>query len=213
MAEMTPVSFKARDGLEIRGFLTLPQGSGGKNLPLIVHPHGGPFGPYDDWSFDPEVQLLANRGYAVLQVNFRGSGNYGARSSARATSSGAAPCRTTSPTPPSGRSRKASPTRTAICIYGASYGAYASAMGAAKEPDLYKCAVGYVGVYDMGMMYSHGDIQRSNYGTNFLKEALGERAVVAHEDGGPDQGADVHHRRRRGRPRARRSTPRPCARR
>src|SRR5262249_24759140 len=66
-----------------------------------------------------------------------------------------------------------------VCIYGASYGAYASAMGAAKEPDLYKCAVGYVGVYDMGMMYSRGDIQKSNFGQPFLKERLGTGDAIA----------------------------------
>ncbi|HEY5079318.1 MAG TPA: prolyl oligopeptidase family serine peptidase, partial [Opitutaceae bacterium] len=78
MAQMTPISFVSRDGLTIHGYLTLPLDFvPGKPGPLIVHPHGGPFGIRDDWGFDPEVQLLANRGYAVLQVNYRGSGGYG----------------------------------------------------------------------------------------------------------------------------------------
>lgn len=77
MAVMTPVKYKARDGLEINAFLTIPRGSRGKNLPVIINPHGGPFTIYDSWGFNNETQMLANRGYAVLQVNFRGSGNYG----------------------------------------------------------------------------------------------------------------------------------------
>ena len=67
----------SRDGLPLHGYLTLPPGSDGKNLPLIVNPHGGPIGPRDNWGFNWEAQLLASRGYAVLQVNYRGSGGYG----------------------------------------------------------------------------------------------------------------------------------------
>jgi len=77
MAKMRPITFAARDGMQLYGYLTLPVGREPKPLPLIVHPHGGPFGPRDSWGFNPEVQFLANRGYAVLQVNFRGSGGYG----------------------------------------------------------------------------------------------------------------------------------------
>jgi dipeptidyl aminopeptidase/acylaminoacyl peptidase len=102
--------------------------------------------------------MLAAAGYAVLQVNFRGSGNYGRAHSQAARSSGARRCRTTSPMPRAGRSAKASPTPR-ICIYGASYGAYSAMMGAAREPGLYQCAAGYVGVYDLPLMYTRGDIQ------------------------------------------------------
>ncbi len=72
MAAMKPIQYRARDGLTIHGYLTLPTGSSGKNVPLIVNPHGGP-SARDVWGFDPEVQFLANRGYAVLRMNFRGS--------------------------------------------------------------------------------------------------------------------------------------------
>ena len=77
MAPMEPITVTARDGLKLRGYLTLPPGSDGKNLPLVVNVHGGPHGPRDEWGYNWEVQLLANRGYAVLQINFRGSGGYG----------------------------------------------------------------------------------------------------------------------------------------
>src|SRR5262249_6931838 len=76
MAEMKPITYKSRDGLTIHGYLTLPPTSAGTNLPMVVHPHGGPL-LRDTWEFDPEVQFLANRGYAVLQMNFRGSSGYG----------------------------------------------------------------------------------------------------------------------------------------
>src|SRR5262249_30239786 len=75
LAEMTPITYQARDGLTIHGYLTLPCG-GRKSLPLVVHPHGGPWAR-DTWQYDAEVQFLANRGYAVLQMNFRGSTGYG----------------------------------------------------------------------------------------------------------------------------------------
>ena len=75
-AEMKAIRYRARDGLEISGFLTLPAGRDAKGLPLIVMPHGGPFAR-DDWGYDPWVQYLADRGYAVLQPNYRGSTGFG----------------------------------------------------------------------------------------------------------------------------------------
>jgi len=77
MAEVKPISFTNRDGQKIHGYLTLPFGKEAKNLPLVVNPHGGPHGIRDWWGFDPQNQLLAQNGMAVLQVNFRGSGGYG----------------------------------------------------------------------------------------------------------------------------------------
>src|SRR3546814_7326729 len=74
MAERRPITLQARDGAVLRGFLTLPPGREPKHLPLVVMPHGGPFGSQDTWDWDADAQMLASRGYAVLQVNFRGSG-------------------------------------------------------------------------------------------------------------------------------------------
>jgi dipeptidyl aminopeptidase/acylaminoacyl peptidase len=149
MAAVKPVQLKARDGVPMRGYLTLPQGKGERNLPLVVYPHGGPFGVYDVWGFDTDPQILAAAGYAVLQVNFRGSGNYG-RSFYQ---SGALKWGLAMQDDLTDATRWAIDQgiadRSRICIYGASYGAYASLMGAAKEPDLYRCAAGYVGIYDL----------------------------------------------------------------
>lgn len=149
LAMMEPMKFTARDGLEIEVFVTVPKGSDGKNLPLIVNPHGGPFGPYDSWGYNPEVQMLANRGFAVMQVNFRGSGNYGKEFREKGYRQWGKVMQDdlTDATRWAIAKGIADPGR--ICLYGASYGAYASLMGAAKEPNLYRCAVGNVGTYDL----------------------------------------------------------------
>lgn len=179
LARMQPISIKARDGLPLEGFLTLPVGSGGKNLPLVVNPHGGPFGPYDEWGYNPEVQLLASRGYAVLQLNYRGSGNYGRafQHAGYKQWGGAMQDDLTDATHWAVAQGIADPKR--ICIYGASYGGYAALEGVAKEPNLYRCAIGYVGVYDMPLMFGGGDIHESMYGHNFLVETLGEKNLDA----------------------------------
>jgi dipeptidyl aminopeptidase/acylaminoacyl peptidase len=146
---MEPMKFKARDGLDIEVFVTIPKGSSGKNLPLIVNPHGGPFGPYDNWGYNPEVQMLASRGYAVMQVNFRGSGNYGKEFREKGYRQWGKTMQDdlTDATRWAISQGIADPGR--VCIYGASYGVYAALMGAAKEPMLYRCAVGNVGTYDL----------------------------------------------------------------
>lgn len=173
MSEMKLVSFDARDGRRIHAWLTVPKGSDGKKLPLIVNPHGGPHGPYDEWGFNPEVQLFASRGYAVLQPNFRGSGGFGKEfeESGYRQWGGSMQDDVTDATLWAIKEGIADQDR--VCIYGASYGAYASLMGVAKEPDLYQCAIGFVGVYDLKMMYKRGDIRERDSGVDFLEEILG----------------------------------------
>jgi dipeptidyl aminopeptidase/acylaminoacyl peptidase len=179
MGEMRPVTITARDGVVVHGYLTLPHGSDGKNLPLVVNPHGGPFGIYDDWSFSVESQLLASRGYAVLQVNFRGSGNYGRAFMHSGYQQWGRKMQDDVTDATHWAIKEGIADSRRICIYGASYGGYAALMGVAKEPSLYRCAVGYVGVYDMQTMYHAGDIQDSRSGENFLKETLGEQDLDA----------------------------------
>lgn len=179
LSEQRQVSLKARDGMALEGLLTIPRGSDGRNLPLVVNPHGGPFGISDNWGYDFEVQLLASRGYAVLQVNFRGSGGYGRafEHAGYKQWGGTMQDDITDATKWAIAQGIADPKR--ICIYGASYGAYAALMGVAKEPSLYRCAIGYVGVYDMDLMFHGGDIHESMYGHNFLAETLGEQNLQA----------------------------------
>lgn len=179
MAESKPVQLVARDGSPLHGYLTLPRGVEPRNLPLVVLPHGGPFGVRDMWHFDDEAQMLAGAGYAVLQPNFRGSGGYGRtfREAGARQWGLAMQDDVTDATKWAIQQGIADPRR--ICIYGASYGAYAAVTGAAKEPGLYRCAAGYVGVYDLPMMHTRGDVQRRGSGDTYLNQWIGPRNELA----------------------------------
>ena len=148
LCEMTPFKYESRDGLTINGYLTLPKNGAGENVPLVINPHGGPWAR-DGWGFNPEVQFLANRGYAVAQINFRGSVGYG-RAFWEASFK------------EWGKKMQddvtdgvqwlidqgiADPKR--VAIYGGSYGGYATLAGLAYTPDLYACGVDYVGVSNL----------------------------------------------------------------
>ncbi|RVT51758.1 S9 family peptidase [Rubrivivax albus] len=148
MAAMQPIRYTARDGLEIPGYLTLPLGRPAKNLPCVVNPHGGPWAR-DGWGFNPEVQFLANRGYCVLQMNFRGSTGFGrAFWEASFKQWGLAmQDDITDGVQWLIQQGIADPKR--IAIYGASYGGYATLSGVTKTPDLYAAAVNYVGVSNL----------------------------------------------------------------
>ncbi|KAF1055407.1 MAG: Dipeptidyl aminopeptidase BIII [Stenotrophomonas maltophilia] len=173
-ATVRPFQLKARDGLALHGFLTLPHGSDGKGLPMVVLPHGGPLGVFDDGSYDRESQLLAAAGYAVLQVNFRGSGNYGRRHGQVAGGQWAKAMQDDVTDATRWAISEGIASKDRICIYGASYGAYSAMMGAVREPGLYRCAAGYVGVYDLPLMFNRGDIQDRASGMTYLREWLGD---------------------------------------
>jgi dipeptidyl aminopeptidase/acylaminoacyl peptidase len=148
LCDMKPITYKSRDGLTIQGYLTLPKGYDPKNLPVVINPHGGPWAR-DYWGFNPEVQFLANNGYAVLQMNYRGSTGFGKsfwESSFKQW----------------GRTMQddisdgvkwladqgiADPKR--VAIYGGSYGGYATLAGLTLTPELYAAGVDYVGVSNM----------------------------------------------------------------
>jgi dipeptidyl aminopeptidase/acylaminoacyl peptidase len=148
MASMEPISYETRDGLTIHGYLTLPNNKK-KNAPLIVKVHGGPYGPRDEWGYDPEDQFFASRGYATLKVNFRGSGGYGLDFVLDAFGKAGKEMQDDVTDATLWAIKQGYADKDKICIYGASYGGYASMMGVVKEPDLYKCAIPYVGVYDI----------------------------------------------------------------
>lgn len=170
MSPMKPIELKARDGLTLHGYITLPAGSSGKNLPMIINPHGGPHGPRDEWGFNPEVQLLANRGYAVLQVNYRGSGGYGNAFEGMGYRKWGTTMQDdlTDSVKWAIAQGIADPNR--VCIYGASYGGYAALMSAVREPDLYRCTVGYVGVYDLDAQRD-ADFMAHEAGRSYLRDA------------------------------------------
>ena len=172
MASTRPIAFEARDGQRIDGYLTLPNGPEPENLPTVVLVHGGPHGVRDGWGFDPEVQLLASRGYAVLQVNFRGSGGYGPAFEwagmrewgTRAQDDIADGARWLIAQGVADADR--------ICIYGASFGGYSALMGPIREPGLYRCAIGYAGVYSLAGMLRWGDLREHDFGRAYLDDVL-----------------------------------------
>lgn len=179
MAAVEPVAFKARDGLPLHGYLTRPPGKeAATGLPMVVFVHGGPYGIRDEWVFDPQVQMLASRGYAVLQVNFRGSGGYGRKFVEAGYREWGAKMQddVTDATHWAIAQHVADTKR--ICIFGASYGGYAALQGVVREPDLYRCAIGYVGVYDLVLMKTRGDIPQSSFGSNYLAKVLGDDEAV-----------------------------------
>ncbi|MCB0274615.1 MAG: S9 family peptidase, partial [Calditrichaeota bacterium] len=145
MADQKPISYQSRDGLTIHGYLTLPKGVEAKNLPVVVNPHGGPW-YRDAWGFNPEVQFLANRGYAVLQINFRGSTGYGREFWEASFKEWGKKMQDdiTDGVKWLIKEGIADPER--VGIYGGSYGGYATLAGLTFTPDLYACGVDYVGV-------------------------------------------------------------------
>lgn len=144
LSEMTPISFTARDGLTVHGYLHSPIGSKGKDLPLVLNVHGGPW-HRDTWGYEPEGQWLANRGYAVLQINFRGSTGYGKEflNAGNKEWGGKMHDDLVDAVQWAVDEGIADPTR--VAIYGGSYGGYAALAGATFTPDLFKCAVDIVG--------------------------------------------------------------------
>jgi dipeptidyl aminopeptidase/acylaminoacyl peptidase len=153
MATQDFFKFKARDGLEIPSYLTLPKGQK-KNLPMVVMVHGGPNVRGEGWGWNPEAQFLASRGYAVLQMEFRGSTGYGYKHESLGYKQWGLTMQDdiTDGTKWAIAQGIADPKR--ICIAGASYGGYATVMGLIKEPELYQCGISWVGVTDISLLYT-----------------------------------------------------------
>jgi dipeptidyl aminopeptidase/acylaminoacyl peptidase len=147
LAEMRPISYRSRDGLTINGYLTLPRG-GGKNLPLVVHPHGGPWAR-DIWGYNPEVQFLANCGYAVLQMNFRGSVGYGRSFWEASFRQWGKTMQDDVTDGVKYAIEQGIADGKRVAIYGGSYGGYATLAGLAFTPDVYACGVDFVGVSNL----------------------------------------------------------------
>ena len=174
MASKKSVAFTARDGTRIHGYLTIPHGSDGKNLPLIVNVHGGPMGPRDDWAFSMEPQLFASRGYATLQLNYRGSGGFGKAFQDMAYGQWATGIMNDIIDGTNHVVKEGYADKDRICIYGASFGGYASLMAPVRDPGMFKCAFGYVGVYDAQIQLTQSDTAQSASGKRYLMRAFGE---------------------------------------
>lgn len=177
---MRAETFTSSDDLPIGVYLTFPRNQE-TNLPMVVVPHGGPQAR-DYWGYDRDAQILSQNGYLVLQVNFRGSTGYGdgfleagtrqwgndiQRDIAEAVNWAVA-------------EGYADPER--VCIFGASFGGYSALMNPIRYPDLYQCAVGYVGVYNLEMMYKRGDIRRRDRGVAYLEEVLSRDEAALKEN-------------------------------
>lgn len=173
LAKTESIFYQARDGQKIHALLTLPVDKEPKNLPLIMMPHGGPHGIRDSLVFDRQVKLLAQHGYAVLQPNFRGSGGFGKQFETAGYRNWG---RVMIDDMTDGvqflvKKEIVDPAR--MCTFGASYGGYAAVMSVIREPDLYRCAVGYVGAYDLALMYKSGDTRRFMSGMTYWETVLG----------------------------------------
>ncbi len=152
MSAMKRVVFTARDGLKVHGYLTLPRGRPAKNLPLILHPHGGPFGIRDEWSYRDEVQYYANRGFAVLQVDYRGSGGYGRGYESAGFKKWGLEMQDDLSDGVKWAIAEGIADPSRVVISGASYGGYATMAGLTLSPELYCAGINYVGVTDIELL-------------------------------------------------------------
>ncbi len=154
MGSQEVVRYKARDGLMIPALLTLPPGGKRKNLPLVVLVHGGPYVRGDSWGWDPEAHFLSSRGYAVLQPEFRGSTGFGSAHFRAGWKQWGLGMQNDIADGAKWAIAEGIVDAKRICIAGASYGGYAALMGVVNDPDLYQCAINWVGVTDIELLYN-----------------------------------------------------------
>lgn len=174
MAERRPIAFKARDGLDLYGYLTMPKHAAGTRLPMVVLPHGGPHGVFDSWFFDRDAQFLASRGYAVLQVNYRGSGGRGVNFEHAGYRQWGAKIQDDLVDGIKWAAGQGEIDGARVCSYGVSFGAYSALMLAAREPGLIKCAIGYAGVYNLNLLFKEDRAQTSKTTFNFYDKFVGQ---------------------------------------
>jgi dipeptidyl aminopeptidase/acylaminoacyl peptidase len=173
MVPVTPVDIKARDGLALHGYVTSRNGLKPEKRPMVLVVHGGPHGVRDTWSWDAWPQYLASLGYAVLQVNYRGSGGYGQAFQAAGYRKWGTAMQDdlTDAVRWAIDAGVADPSR--VCIMGGSYGGYAAVMSPLREPALYRCAVELAGVTDLVTQVDDSDIGDSGFGRQYLSRVLG----------------------------------------
>lgn len=167
LAPMTPVTITSRDGLDLHAYLTLPVGIEPRDLPLVLLVHGGPWAR-DCWGFQPDVQLLANRGYAVLQVNFRGSTGYGKAFTKAAIGEFAGKMHDDLIDAVDWAVKQGYADRDKVAIYGGSYGGYAALVGVTFTPDVFAAAIDYVGISSLAnFMRTLPNVARPFLATNW----------------------------------------------
>jgi dipeptidyl aminopeptidase/acylaminoacyl peptidase len=193
LAPMSTIHYAARDGLSIPAYLTLPLGRTPKNLPLLVMPHGGPF-VRDKWEYNPWVQLLANRGYVVLQPNYRGSTGYGKSFVEAATGQWGRKMQDDLDDGVAWLVRQGTVDPKRVCIIGASYGGYAAMWAAARNPDIYRCAISFAGISDMKalMRYDASNFVAKRYFQDWRDRVKGEAHFDLDGISPIEHVADVH---------------------
>ncbi len=178
LAAMQTVKYKARDGLEIPAYLTLPAGKeSATGLPLVVMPHGGPFAR-DEWSYDPWVQYLASKGYAVLQPNFRGSTGFGRKFVESGTGQWGRGMQDDIDDGVKWLAGKGTIDAKRVCIMGASFGGYAAMWAAVRNPEMYRCAISFAGVSDVASMlrYDRKSFSAPRYFRNWRGMVQGDKS-------------------------------------
>jgi dipeptidyl aminopeptidase/acylaminoacyl peptidase len=175
MAAMSMIHYEARDKLSIPAYLTLPTTPGGAKPPLVVLVHGGPWAR-DEWGFNREVQFLASRGYAVLQPQFRASIGFGEKLYRAGWKTWGLSMQDDITDGVKAMVDRGLVDPKRVCIMGASYGGYATLMGVAKDPDLYRCGVEVAGVSDIRLMFdiTWSDMVGGIYEKYMMKELLGD---------------------------------------
>ncbi|BBX90779.1 S9 family peptidase [Mycolicibacterium boenickei] len=167
LAPMTPVTIPSRDGLDLHSYLTLPVGVDATDLPMVLLVHGGPWSR-DCWGFQPDVQMLANRGYAVLQVNFRGSTGYGKAFTKAAIGEFAGKMHDDLIDAVDWAVKQGYADRDKVAIFGGSYGGYAALVGVTFTPDVFAAAIDYVGISSLAnFMRTLPNVARPFLATNW----------------------------------------------
>ncbi|WP_164931307.1 S9 family peptidase [Erythrobacter sp. HKB08] len=172
LARPMAVSYEARDGETIRAYLTLPRGRAGTGLPLIIMPHGGPYGVRDKLEYNDEVQLLANRGYAVLQPNFRGSSGYGDRFSNLGRGQIGRKMQDDLDDAMDWAVAQGVADKHRVCVVGGSYGGYAALWAATRNPERYRCAASWAGVTDLDAQLKYDKQFFSRKGSNRWRQRV-----------------------------------------
>ena len=175
MAPRRAIQFKARDGLEIHGYLTLPVNRAeGSKPPLVLLPHGGPHGVADKWEFDTDVQFLASRGYAVLQVNYRGSGGRGPGFITSGYRQWGGKVQDDLIDGVRWAIDQGAVDGARVCAFGASFGAYSAMMTTIRAPGMFKCAIGYAGLYDLPLIYDEPRTRSNRRTFNYTVKVIGQ---------------------------------------
>ncbi|NVJ66424.1 MAG: S9 family peptidase [Gammaproteobacteria bacterium] len=187
MASVEPFIFTARDGLKMYGLMTIPKGKQLKDLPLVIYPHGGPYGVRDNWRWDRRAQMLANNGYLVIQLDFRGSGGYGKDFREKGKGEWGAKMQDDLTDVTKWAINEGYADKDRVCIHGVSYGGYASMQAVVKEPDLYKCSIPDAGPYELRLQWDEADSFRYNRaaGERYLKWMLGDNDALRIKERSP----------------------------